>query len=346
MRLLENMKSNLVFCLLALYIVFASCSDRTKAEVEEIKLDFQNLMVDSLLIGQAYGMLVVDSTLLIADKRADSLFYSVNLNNLTFKEVGQIGQGPREFLCFDNFYRVNSKSGFYDRRLRSSNDILFSESGVSLDKNVSYESLHYKVAPTAFGTFIGIGPYEKGLFCILDLKGKVINVVGEQPYRDETERGVPEIARAMAYQGKIATSPEGDYLVHAVYMSPIISFYKLSPKNVHLLKSHVDSYPAYKPELGDKSYASAMSKSNKLGYIDIAVTDKYVYALLSGKSTEESGLSAFMGSVICVYDWNGTLVKKFMCNAEMTTICVSADDSIIYAVGLVEDYELLKATLE
>lgn len=30
----------------------------------------------------------------------------------------------------------------------------------------------------------------------------------------------------------------------------------------------------------------------------------------------------------------------------MTTFCVSPDDRTIYAVGLVEDYELLKAELE
>lgn len=339
------MKTKLI-SLFILYISLASCLGKTKAGVEEIKLEFQLLAVDSLTIGQAYGMLLVDSNLLIADKRADSLFHRINLNNLTFKEVGQIGQGPREFLYFDNFYCIDKKYGFYDHRLRCSNDIVFSERGISLDRNVSYETLHYKVVPTAFNTFIGIGPYEKGLFSILDIRGRIVNVVGEQPYRDETERKIPEIARAMAYQGKIITSPRGDYLVHAIYMSPIISFYKISPTDVNLLMSHIDSYPAYKPELGDRSYASAMSKSNKLGYIDIAVTDKYVYALLSGRSTEEAGLSAFAGNVICVFDWNGTLQKKLVCNTDMTTICVSSDDSMIYAVGLVEDYELLNAELE
>ena len=338
------MKARLV-SLFILYITLASCSGKPKIDVEEIKLQFKPLVVDSLTIGQAYGMLLVDSNLLIADKRSDSLFHWVNLNNLTYREIGQIGQGPREFLYFDNFYRIDGKYGFYDHRLRCSSDILLSEHGISLNKNVSYKSLHYKVVPTAFNTFIGIGPYAKGLFSVLDLRGDIVNVVGEQPYRDETERKIPEIARAMAYQGKIVTSPHGDCLVHAIYMSPIILFYKLSPTEINLLVSHIDSYPAYKPELGDRSYASAMSKSNKLGYIDIAVTDKYVYALLSGRSTEEAGLSAFAGSIICVFDWNGTLQKRIVCNTDMTTICVSSDDSMIYAVGLVEDYELLNAEL-
>ena len=113
-----------------------------------------------------------------------------------------------------------------------------------------------------------------------------------------------------------------------------------------MLKSHVDCYPTYKPELGNNSYASAMSRSNILGFIDVAVTDRYVYALLSGKSTRESGLSAFAGNVIRVYDWNGNLLKIYTCNTDLTTLCVSADDSIMYAIGLVEDYELLVANLK
>ncbi|WP_367275873.1 BF3164 family lipoprotein [uncultured Bacteroides sp.] len=83
-----------------------------------------------------------------------------------------------------------------------------------------------------------------------------------------------------------------------------------------------------------------------IGYIDIAVTDRYVYALLSGRSIEESGLSAFTGNIIYVFDWGGTLQRKIMCNTDLTTICVSPDDSMIYAVGLVEDYELLNAELK
>ena len=35
-----------------------------------------------------------------------------------------------------------------------------------------------------------------------------------------------------------------------------------------------------------------------------------------------------------------------MCNTDLTTICVSPNDSMIYAVGLVEDYELLNAELK
>lgn len=338
----------LILLFLNWVLLLASCSN-CRIDVKEIPLTFETLRVDSLLIGKSYGMLLKGSDLLIADNKADSLFHWVDLDNLTSKEVGQIGQGPKEYLSFGNFYSTDWRCGFYDSRLRCSSVIEFSRQNVILRKEVSYSSLdyrNYRVAPTAFNTYIGIGPYKKGLFSIVDSVGTLIKVVGEQPYRDETERKIPDLARAMAYQGYIVTSPAGDRLVHAIYTSPMIYFYKVSPTDVTLVNSVIESYPEYRPELGDNSYASAMNRKNKLGYMALAVTDKYVYALFSGQSTEEAGLSAFCGSVIRVYDWEGVLQKVYTSNTDMTTFCVSPDDRTIYAVGLVEDYELLKAELE
>ena len=106
------MKAGLLL-LLALLSAFMSCSDKVKTEVKETKLEFKTLFVDSLMIGKATEMLLVDSNLLISDRQSDSLFHWVNLNKLTSKDVGQIGQGPGEFLHFDNFYHINNKIVIY-----------------------------------------------------------------------------------------------------------------------------------------------------------------------------------------------------------------------------------------
>lgn len=336
-----------LFCFLGLLCgILFSCSNKKSAKVREINLEFEQLIVNGLMIGKSSGMLLVDSNLLIADKQSDSLFHLVNLNTLTSKEVGRLGQGPREYLHFDNFYSINSEYGFYDKRLGSVNRIIFSEGRIRFEKGVRNKSKNYRLVPTKFDTFIGIGPYEKGLFNILDSLGGDVKMVGEQPYRDDDERKIPELFRSMAYQGNIVISPDGKRLIHAIFMSPIISFYKLSPTSVELVKSYADCYPKYRPESNGKSYASAMSRSNLLGYVNVAVSNKFVYALLSGKSTKEYGLSAFTGDKIRVYDWDGNLIKEMKCNVELSAICVSSDDSKIYGVGLMDDYELLRSELD
>lgn len=337
------MKQKLAILLLS--IIVLSCNNERK-QVQVIPLNFQTIKIDSLIIGQSYGMLLVDSNLLIADSQGDSLFHWINLNTLTNKDVGQIGQGPNEYLSFNNFYKIGNRYGFYDSQLRGANEILFSEKGIALKKKVRFESLdyrYYQVIPTALGTYIGTGPYKKGLFAISDSAGQLINAVGEQPYRDETERKIPELGRAMAYQGKLLASLKGDRLVNAIYTSPMIYFYQLSPTGVTLVNSFIECYPEYRPDLGDNSYASAMNRNNKLGYMDMVATEQYVYALYSGKSTAEAGLSAFCGNKIRVFDWNGNLQKEYIFDMDISCFCVTPDDRTIYAIGLVDDYELVKA---
>lgn len=324
---------------------FGACNNNVKQTKQETIL-FEPLSVDGLIIGQAYGMMVDGKNLLIADRMADSLFYWVDLDCLTYREVVSRGQGPNEYLRFDNFYYLQGQHGFYDSRLWCCTDIDFSDKGLVLKKRKTFSSLNYSLVPTSFETYIGIGPYEQGRFKILDSFGKEVSMACEQPYRDNAERNIPELARAMAYQGNILISPDGKRLVHAIFMTPMLSFYQLSADSISEIRTLVDCYPAYKPELSGDSYAAAMSRHNKLGYINIAVTKKYIYALYSGKTTVEHALSAFHGNAVRVYDWEGNFLKEFIFDIDVSSICVSDDDTMLYAVGLVDDFELLSCKIK
>lgn len=323
---------------------FISCSDK-KILVEEEKLNFEKLSIDNLLIGRSSGIIYNDSNILLSDIQADSLFHLINLKERTSCQVGKRGNGPNEFLDFDNFYRSGEQFGFFDSNLRSLIEISFSDSKVLFFKKVIVDSLHYRLVATSFDTYIGVGPYTKGLFSLLDAKGKCLKKIGEQPYRDSHERSIPELARAMAYQGKLSVSPDGCYLVHAIYSTPMISFYRIQPQNIDKIGEDVIAYPEYKPELGKDSYASAMSRHNRLGFMDVVATDRHIYAILSNRTIVESGLSAFSGNIIMKYDWSGNIVKKYICNYDLMHMCVTPDEKTLYAVGLIDDYELLKVDL-
>ena len=324
--------------------IFISCSDK-KRVVEEENLNFEILSIDDLMIGRPSGIMYNDSKIILSDMQGDSLFHLINLKERTSCQVGKRGNGPNEFLDFDSFYRSGEQFGFFDSNLNSLIEITFSDNDVLFSKKVSVDSLHYRIVATAFDTYIGVGPYTKGLFSLLDAKGKHVKKIGEQPYRDSNERRIPELARAMAYQGKLSVSPDGCYLVHAIYSTPMISFYRLQPQNIEEIGEDIIAYPVYKSELGKKSYASAMSRHNKLGFMDVVPTDRHIYAILSNRTIVESGLSAFLGNIIMKYDWNGNLVKKYVCNYDLMNICITPDEKTLYAVGLVDEYELLKADL-
>ncbi|WP_321481214.1 BF3164 family lipoprotein [uncultured Bacteroides sp.] len=327
-------------------LLFISCSSKDNKLIDKQHLTFKQIN-SNLILGRTDALMKKDSLLFLASHGTDSLLFVVNLIDGSFVEKCQKGQGPNEYLSIDNFGNVSNLLGFYDRHLRSYNNILFDDKtkDITFKKSIKLDSAYYHVVPTAFDYFVGIGPYRKGLFKTINLNGKVMGTFFEQPYRDADERKTPELARAMAYQGRLTTSPDGKRMAHAIFMSQIISFYKLAPHDVDLIKSCADDYPEYQPELGQDSYASAMKRSNKLGYMDVFATKQYVYALLSGRSTEEYALSAFLGNRILVYTWEGELVKELVSDIDLQAICVSSDDKTLYAVGLFDNYELVIADL-
>ena len=334
------MKTKLFFALLALSVLL-SCQDRKPSFTQET-MTFEAFPVDSLLVGKPYYMTVFNNHLLIADEYADSLFCNIDLENRTYRQFGRIGQGPNEFLTFDNFYKWNGQLGFFDHRSRTCAKILFDGHGEArIEKSAKISTLDYNLSPTVWNTFIAIGPYEKGRFRLLDGKGQQIKMLGEQPYRDKEERAIPELGRAMAYQGEIAVSPSGDRLVDAIFGSPMIYFYELSADTVRQLKSHIECWPTYIPELYGDFYAAAMSRHNKEGYMDLSVTGRYVYALYSGQSFAEHPMSSLCGHSIRVFDWDGNLLKEYLFDIDLRTFCVSDDDTTVYAIGLLDDFELV-----
>ena len=94
------MKIKLVFLFVCLFVL--SCKNTYNDIVEET-ISSEVLSIDSLIVGNALGMIYVDSFLLIADNRNDSLFYWVSLIEQSASQVGRVGNGPNDFLDFDNF---------------------------------------------------------------------------------------------------------------------------------------------------------------------------------------------------------------------------------------------------
>jgi len=80
-----------------------------------------------------------------------------------------------------------------------------------------------------------------------------------------------------------------------------------------------------------------MALSAPIYYLDVSATERYAYVLYSGKNYKDAKDRAFLGKKIEVYDKKGRHVKDLNLDIEIQMMCVSSNDSKIYAIALQPD---------
>ena len=325
----------LATCLLALLF---SCS--TKKEQEEViiqSLTHEVLMGDEYLIGRINDMaLMNDSIPVVINVRSDNAFQVLDYSRKKVLEVGNVGQGPDDFLLsfglssgMENTFSAND----VNRRRFSTVHLNLEDDSWRVEHHLKFDSLmHIYVQPIANNRYVATGIYDDCHLMLLDEKGKPLKGFGEWPYQDEQEKKVPGKIRASVYQGKLEVSPSGDKLVFAVASGDMLYFYRILPNGeLELISKHENTYAHYNHTTG-AHYGTAPFSN-----IDACATDDYVYTLYAGRSLKEHGMKCFQGNLIRVYDWKGTLVKKLQLDVDVEQIVVSKDDRKIYAIADLPD---------
>lgn len=86
----------------------------------------------------------------------------------------------------------------------------------------------------------------------------------------------------------------------------------------------------------------ATKRSNKNGFFDVATSDEAIYAIYSGKSFEEAGLSLDHCDYLMIFDWDGHPVGCYKLKVPLYAICYSNQDRALYGIHLGEEAKLFK----
>lgn len=317
-----------------LLCLFSCGSEGNKDDVPAYPLKHIVLSGDDVIIGKVRNMtLAAHSVPVIVDAQADSLFRKLDYTRSRVEDMGCRGQGPNEFLFPTALVRWEGDSiGCWDINRRRYSVIRFAAGDAPSSVwhvFVAQDSLfHYEIYPVCHNHFVAAGIYEDARFAVLDKDGRLLAKIGVPPYRDEDERKVSGIIRSEVYQGRLAVAPSGTRMVHALLHADGIAFYAVdSCGNLRLVKERIKSYPDYRKTDG------AIKFSAPFYYIDAFATERYVYALYSGKSGEEGKANASLGQEVHVYDWEGHPVKKYGLDTGVQKLCVSPDDKRIFAIA-------------
>lgn len=328
------------------FFILFSCQQK-KEIVAEYSLRHKVIMGDEFVIGKPRSMtLLADSIPVLINIQSDVLFQIMDYRSRVLLEVGSRGQGPDEFL-FPTSLNTDSEGtlSFWDvnRKRYSSMLVSLKDSVVEFCHKFNHRDslFHYEVFPIDGNQFVASGIYEDCRLVTLDERGRFKKGYGKCPSRDLREESVPGTVRSEVYQGRMAVSPSGKRLAHALLRADIISFYDVkSDGDLSLITENTGSYPEYSYETG------AMKLSAPVYNINISATERYVYVLYSGRNLKDLKDRAFLGNHIDVYDWEGRKVKEIGLDVDIQMMCVTEDDRTIYAIAYLPDPALVCFDLE
>ncbi|WP_455665268.1 BF3164 family lipoprotein [Phocaeicola sp.] len=305
-------------------------------------LQHKVINVPNVIIGSTGGLQKKGNSLIILDYKSDSLFHLIDIKNKIYLgQFGRKGQGPNEFdhpnniqiydndqiCCYDG-----NKAEVKKIEIDSMNRKILCSAIVKFRDNWNFD-----VIPISSQTFLAHGCYEDAMFRIINEKDETLSVFASYPYKDESEKNISNRLRAMAYQGTMRMNGRG-YMAFAVTHAKLIYLYMVDGDKLIKLGEIIDSYAKYTPDTSvSGAYSVAFDGKYPECYMDLAITDDFVYALYSGRSFKEFETSCRESEYIYVYNWIGKLVKSYKLDIPVSRFCLDQQSKKIYAIANLPD---------
>ena len=263
---------------------------------------------------------------------------------------GNRGQGPHDFLRPLSIQFVSNQAvgtldimsnTYVEFSIPNENEVLIT------DKKIRFQTPLTQIIKTAFNQYIGLLGLSNEMFLLADSSGMPVKSFFEYPYQDNDERLFA--TRSHAYQGTLAANPSKNKFVYSSFKGEIIHFYEIENNNIKTVAKIEKVYPKYRKLNEENRTGVEFHADGTDGYIDVYATEKFVYAIFSGKKIfdrKTNVRTAFEGTGLRIFDWNGILVKEYELDVPCNYLCVSDDDSKIWAIATCPDISLVFFDLE
>ena len=179
--------------------------------------------------------------------------------------------------------------------------------------------------------YVASGVFQEGRLCLLDKKGTAYAYAGHYPVSKSSVE-VPFHVLGVAYQSLMCTQPEGKRTALVTRYGGILQIYewnllKKTAKEVccineftpKLTTKDINGTPNFRPD-----------SETRWGYLAVDATDKYIFALYSGRLQEDKN-SFHLGNEVHVFDWNGKPCYLLRLDCEGTSLAVKGNKLFVLA---------------
>ena len=338
MKIAKTLFPQLFFFIFFIFTFFSGCSNHKHAEISI--LNHQTIDIGENIIGYG-GFLAISHNVMVGLEMASSMppFFCLKFDELSnsFYYFGSKGRGPNEFLMPYSVQFVNNQTiGVFDVSLNTYFEFSIPNENeeLNISKMLKFQTPVFRMIKTAYNQYVGLSLYD-GMFLLTDSTGTTINTFFEYPYKDSNERAF--VNRSNAYQGVIAANPSKTKFVYSAFNGEIIHFYEIENNNIKVITKIENEFPLYR-DRNDQYAGVVYNPDGIVGYVSSYATEEYVYALFCGKKV--GGLD-YEATRLRIFDWTGTLVEEYELDVAGSSICVSDDDSKLWAIASNPDNSLV-----
>lgn len=295
---------------------------------------------DSDTLAMPGDLAVVGEHLVLINDRADSLIrvYHAETGALR-RSFGRHGRGPGEFESGWSLDPVpGSRTAFwiYDLNLQRLTHVDlatdFVPGGTYRDRIVTLQGGGAPTSPVwlSDSLFLSPGYYnEPGRLAHFAATGRMLRVVGDPPPGDAD---VPLAVRQHAYQSTARPNPARTLVAVATRHADRLDIYRPDGTRVASAARPAEFEPVYRVARAAGRPTMATGDDLRFGYVDLATTERYIYALYSGLRRADAPGRANFGRVVRVFDWNAKLVRTLELDQPVLSIAADPADRRLYAV--------------
>lgn len=325
-------------CFIVLLLGIFSCSsNQNKKKVSDLatsELVFREMAIEPLL-GRPYQIEVIDSILILADNIDGKALLLYDLSNSFYVRTLSVGQGPGEVLppLTIDVSPINRTISILQRQTGRCqkyliNDLL--DDSVQIFKCQELENAD-RITQMNEG-YACLGMYKEGLLAFFNKRGEKEMVVDLYP-----QFRIPVSSdKYRLFQGRLAFNDLTGTLMFAPSYASMIKFYTY--KNGDLLP--IDSFSVgtgvfEERIMGNANYS--LQKSDIRKTIDVCNTNAYFYVLYDGANLNHT--ENINHRYVIRFTANGNFDEAYKVNSTVCNICVSNDDSKMFALMIGKENE-------
>jgi hypothetical protein len=316
-----------------------------------IKLKGEEVDLNSTMLNEPSGMIIIDPFLIIDDPDNNNLLTLIDLRNQkVVKRFLKKGKGPKECIVIDLYKYKKREFYVYGKSLHKLlifnidsilNNNTYTPKAFELKDNGNYIS----VLPINDSYYIGTGTFKKGRYGIL----KEGNIRTKYSFpKDGTKYSIR--AKSAAYGSELDMKPDMKKFVSSVNVGEVIEIFSIKHNTINKIKKLHYSYPKYHIINGGEGLgygAQYYEKDNKFGFTDVYTTNNSIYTKYSGKKLirKKDFYTLSTGKHILVYDWKGKPKRHYELDYHVEYICVNKNETAMYAITYKPEPKIIKFKL-